>query len=74
MECKNLSKYYPIAMKFSEFLFLSEDTYAIDFGPDLSIRLRNPLIFQGSIFNFLIKPSVVKSSRATSERGKTHLT
>ena len=33
MACENLSIYYPIVMKFSGYLFLYEDTSAIDFEP-----------------------------------------
>jgi len=39
MTRENWSKYYPIVMKFSEYLPLYEDTSAIDFGPDWSNRL-----------------------------------
>jgi len=39
MEHENLSKYYPIVVKFPEYLTLYEDTSAIDFGPDRSISL-----------------------------------
>jgi len=39
MACENLSYYYPIVMKFSEYLLLYKDTSAIDFGPDRSIPL-----------------------------------
>ena len=40
MACENLSKYYPIAIKFvGIFPYTYEDTSAIDFGPDRSIRL-----------------------------------
>jgi len=35
----NLSKYFPIVMNFSGYLPLYEDTSAIDFEPDRSIRL-----------------------------------
>jgi len=38
MACKNLSKYFPIAMKFPGYFLLYEDT-TIDFGPNQSIRL-----------------------------------
>jgi len=34
MACENLSKYYPIVMKFSRYLPLYKDTSAIDFEPD----------------------------------------
>ena len=37
--CENLSNYYPIVMKFSGYLFLYEDTNAIDFGPNRYIPL-----------------------------------
>jgi len=36
MACENLSKYYPIVMKFSGYLPLYKDPRAIDFGPDWS--------------------------------------
>jgi len=36
MVCENLSKYYPIVMKFSGYLSFYKDTKAIDFGPDWS--------------------------------------
>jgi len=36
MACENLSKYYPIVMKFLGYLPLYKDTSAIDFGPDWS--------------------------------------
>ena len=36
MACENLSKYYPIAMKFSGYLPLRKETSAIDSGPDWS--------------------------------------
>ena len=36
MACENLSKYYPIVMKFSWYLPLYKDTSAIDFGHDWS--------------------------------------
>jgi len=39
MACENLSNYYSIAMKFSEYLLLYEDTGVIDFGPDRSTPL-----------------------------------
>jgi len=39
MECKNLSNYYSIVIKFSEYLLLHEDTSAIGFGPNRAIRL-----------------------------------
>jgi len=39
MVCDNLSKYFPIVMNFSGYLPLYEDTSAIDFEPDRSIRL-----------------------------------
>jgi len=40
MACENLSKNYPIGMKFSGYLPLYEDAAsAIDFGPDRSICL-----------------------------------
>jgi len=42
MACENLSKYYPIVMKFSgapSLLPLAGVTSAIDFGPDRSIPL-----------------------------------
>jgi len=39
MACGNLSKYYPIVLNISGYLLLYEDTSAIDFGPDRSIRL-----------------------------------
>jgi len=39
MACENLSKYYPIIMKFSGYLLLYEDTSAIDFGPNRVIPL-----------------------------------
>ena len=39
MACENLSNYYPIIMKFSEYLLLYEDTSAIDFGPNRVIPL-----------------------------------
>ena len=39
MACENLRNYYQIVIKFSGYLFLYKDTYAIDFGPDLSTRL-----------------------------------
>jgi len=39
MTCENLSKYYPIVMKFSGYLLLHKDTSAIDFGPDWSNRI-----------------------------------
>jgi len=39
MACENLSKYYTIVMKYPGYLLLYEDTSAIDFGPDRSIRL-----------------------------------
>ena len=39
MACENLSKYYPIVMKFSGYLPLYKDTSAIDFGPDRLITL-----------------------------------
>jgi len=34
MACKNLSKYYPIVMKFLGYLPVYKDTGAIDFGPE----------------------------------------
>jgi len=39
MACENLSNYYQIVMKFSEYLLSYEDTSAIDFGPDRLISL-----------------------------------
>jgi len=39
MVCDNLSKNFPIVMNFSGYLPLYEDTSAIDFEPDRSIRL-----------------------------------
>jgi len=39
MACENLSNFDLIVMKFSGYLLLYEDTSAIDFGPDSSIRL-----------------------------------
>jgi len=39
ISCENLSNYYPIIMKFSEYLFGYEDTSAIDFGSDRPIAL-----------------------------------
>jgi len=36
MARENLSKYYPIVMKFSGYLPLQKNTSAIDFGPDWS--------------------------------------
>ena len=36
MACENLSKYYPIVMKFSGYFPLYKDTSAFDFGPDWS--------------------------------------
>ena len=36
MVCENLSKNYPIVMKFSGYLQLYKDTSAIDFGHDWS--------------------------------------
>ena len=36
MACENLSKYYPIVMKFSGYLPFYKDTKTIDFGPDWS--------------------------------------
>jgi len=38
MVCENLSRYYPMVMKFSGYLPLYEDASAIDFGPDRSTR------------------------------------
>jgi len=40
MACENLSKYYPINIKFLRYLpLLYEHTSTIDFEPDLSILL-----------------------------------
>ena len=39
MACENLSKYYPIVMKFSGYLPLYKDKSAFHFGPDLSYLL-----------------------------------
>jgi len=39
MAYENSSEHYPIVLKFSGYLLLCEDTSAIDFGPDRSIRL-----------------------------------
>ena len=39
MACENLSNYYQIVVKFSEYLLLYEDTSAIDFGPNRLIPL-----------------------------------
>jgi len=39
MAGENLSKNYPIALKFSGYLPLYEDTSAIDLGPNRSVRL-----------------------------------
>jgi len=36
MACENLSKYYPIVMKFLGYLPQYKDTRGIDFGPDWS--------------------------------------
>jgi len=36
MACENLSKYYPIVIKFSGYLPLYKDTSATDFRPDWS--------------------------------------
>ena len=44
MACENLSNYYAIVMKFSGYLFLYEDTSAIDFGHDSSTRLLRNLV------------------------------
>ena len=38
MAYENVSKYYPIVMKFSVYLPFYEEASAIDFGPDWSIR------------------------------------
>ena len=39
MTCENVSKNFPIAMKFSDYFPLYEDTSAIELGPDRCIRL-----------------------------------
>jgi len=39
MACENLSKYYPIVMKFSGHLPLHEDTSDINFRPDRLVPL-----------------------------------
>jgi len=39
MACENLSKYYPIVVKFSGYRPFNEDTSAIDFEPDRSMPL-----------------------------------
>ena len=50
MASENLSKYYPITIKFSGYIPLYEDTSAIDFRPDRSTRLKDNLL---NVFLFI---------------------